>query len=198
MRVVGREHQIDRRLAILRARTPAACPACPSPRPSSSSFCSSTRLDQLLFFVAHELLAVVSRGSRFFGATSVSCVTTPSPLSSGTRNRLLSRTKVTAVSWRAQRGFDFAAGRARDLAARAARPIEQHDVAAIDEQDAPVRLVPAAVDRRRAASLVVGQLARRRRRRGRRRRSTLRPRPGLRHSKYSFAESPDQRRPVGG
>ena len=94
VRVVGRRASGRPRSADPAARAPAACPSCLSPRPSSCprsvlsekpiSFSSSSRMN---FWLS------VSRGSGFFGPTSVSCVTSAgSPLSSGTMNRLPSRT----------------------------------------------------------------------------------------------------------
>ena len=47
------------------------------------------------------------------------------------------------------------AGRARHLAPRAGDGIDEHDVALIDEQHAPVRLVPLSVHGRRVAPLGV-------------------------------------------
>ena len=158
-----------------------------STRVCSISFASS---DLMNFWLS------VSRGSRLRGCTSVSCAI--SPLSIGTTNRLLSRVKVTADSWRAQRGFASFAGRARNLAARAADRIQQHDVAAIDEQHPPVRLVPAAVDRRRAAPFLVRQLARRAAVARRPPRSTPRRRRPCAIRSRGATESPDQRSPVGG
>ena len=98
-------------------------------------------LDQLLLFGLDELLAVgVARIAlaRLRRRSAARCRTRCRRAARGTD---CSRaTKVTADSPRAQRGIDFAAGRAGDLASRAGDRVDQHDVALIDEQrrgDAP-------------------------------------------------------------
>ena len=53
------------------------------------------------------------------------------------------------------------AGRARNLAPRAGGRVDHDDIAAVDEEHAPVRRVPSAGDRRRGPALFVRQPARR-------------------------------------
>ena len=58
VRVVGRQHQVGGASADPAARRPAACPFAFSSAFCFSSFCSRMKLDQLLFLLADELLAV--------------------------------------------------------------------------------------------------------------------------------------------
>ena len=99
----------------------------------------------------------VSRGSRLRGWTSVSCAIFAA---------LERDDEQVVVAGEGDRrfapgpaGIGFVAGGARNLAARARNRVEQHDVAAIDEEDAAVRRVPSPVDRRCAAAFLVGEPA---------------------------------------
>jgi hypothetical protein len=92
VRVVGRQHQVRGALAILQLERGQLVLLVLFVRLLLSILLLLDRLEQLLFFLPDELLAVAQRGSVFFAALSVSCCR-PGPLpSSGTRNRLPSRT----------------------------------------------------------------------------------------------------------
>jgi len=157
-----------------------------SMRVCSISFCSSALTN---FWLS------VSRGSRLRGWTSVSWVS--SPPSSGTRNRLLSRVKVTADSRRAQRGL---------ASLPVVRVIWWRVPATVSSMTISPRSMKST--RRRAASHrpATGGAVRRSSSESLRgappSRATTQvdasSSPGRRHSKNSRDESPAQRRPAGG
>ena len=90
----------------------------------------------------------VSRGSRFFGR-DVGELRQLAAVERHEEQVVVAREGDRRLAPRPARA-GFGAGRPRDLAARAADRVEQHDVALVGEQDAAVRLVPHAADRRRA------------------------------------------------
>src|SRR5581483_8930286 len=158
VRVVGRELQIGRRLALgelvlrQRGRLLFLVLALLLLR------LDARVLDQRLFLGLDELLAV--------GLARI-------PLARGDVGELLDRAAVerhheeVVLADEGDRRLvarpariRFGAGRARDLPPRAGRGVDEHDVAGIGEDDAAVRAVPRAVDRRGIAAIGIAQLAR--------------------------------------
>ncbi len=160
VRVVGREHQVRRRLAFLELERRELVLLLPSS--SAFFFCSvcfADVLDELLLLVASGTSGCRSGAARAGAGRRRSAASMSAPAGQvGTMKRLPSRTKVTCVSLRAQRGIALGPGRPGDLAAGAATAVNQNDVAAVDEQDAAAApcpsVPPAGRDRLFASSSV--------------------------------------------
>ena len=102
---VGRELQVDRRLAILQLELRQRVLLSFSSACFFSSFCSLQCARSASLPRHDELLAVGARGSRFFGPTSVSWATI-SPLVERDDEQVVVAREGDGVSSRAQRGFD--------------------------------------------------------------------------------------------
>ncbi len=143
----------------------------------------------------------VSLSSRLRGPMSVNWTISPALsaalASSGTRNRLLSRVKVTAVSCRAQRGFDSSAVVRvmfrRVLATESTIAMSPSSANSTRRWAASQTPLGGGAVRRSASDSFRGSPPSR---------ATTHvdasSSSGRRHSKYRRVESPDQRKPVGG
>ena len=161
MRIVRRQHQIRRGLPILQLEGRQLVLFLFVFRLFLLLLLLADRVQQLLFFITNELLAVGQTRIGLFrrdvgqlldecGATAVGRNDEEIPIAHVGESRIAARPAGTALAVRS----------ARDLTPYAIR-VEEDDISLVDEGHAPMRLVPPAIGGWRGFLLLLGQARRR-------------------------------------